>query len=837
MIALFLCGSVFAQTNGSISARSLILTDVEGRRVTLIPQKDVPIGDYVFEIPLVPISASTGEGLGRNGNVFNSQHQQAPADSEPYVTFGTGSTKLTNNRVLAAGTGISLTTSNSDNGNITVANTGVLSLAGTANQVSVSSSTGSITLSLPQNIHSGASPTFTNLSLTSVPSSSTFTNIIVSNGGALQTRTIASLGKSDGGEPILTFSSDAGTLTNNRVVGAGTGIDISVGGSDNGSFTITNSGVTSNVAGSGISVSSASGDVTISNTGLLSATAGSGIDVNTSAGNVTITNNGLLAAAAGTGISVSTLSGTATIANTGLLSATAGSGIGVSTSAGNATITNNGVLSAIAGTGISVDNSTGNVTITNTGVTSVGLTMPAIFSVANSPVTTTGTFDVTLATQAPNTFLAGPISGGDAAPTFRALDFADFDALVWTLQGNNVATGAYIGTTNAEPFDMRVNGATRLILTDRVTVQRDNSGDFRGYYATDMQPVRGSSNQVASGNYSTISGGRSNRASGIGSTIGGGGYDGDVVSGNIASGRATTVAGGHGNEASVDLASIGGGDYNTAGGYVTTVAGGQFNIAGDYGATVAGGISNVASVELAFVGGGAENNASGVRSVIGGGQGNNASGEYATIVGGQGNTVSGTGAVAMGTGNSSSGSRSIAFGGGVGASGDYSVAMGGFGNALGNYSVSSGLNAYASRHGQSTHASGAFATIGDAQRSDFLARKTSTDSSWTELYLDGSSAALTIPSGTAWTYVIHITGLSSTGDVGSYEIKGAVKNIGGTTSLIGSATVTTLAEDIANWDVRVTGDDTGDKLMIEVLGDDDTTIRWVASVRTTEVSN
>lgn len=781
-----LSANLFAQTNGSVSARSLILTDGEGRRVTLIPQKDAPIGDYVFEVPLVPISASTGEGLARNANIFNSQHQQAATDSEPYVTFGTGSTKLTNNRVLAAGTGISLTTSTADNGNATIANTGVVSLAGTVNQVSVSASTGSVTLSLPQNIHSGASPTFTNISLTSVPSSSTFTNIIVSNGGVLQTRTIASLGKSDGSEPVLTFSSDAGTLTNNRVVGAGSGIDISVGGSDNGAFTIINSGVISNVAGSGISVSAATGDVTISNTGLLSASAGSGIDVSTSAGNVTIANTG--------------------------------------------------VLSLTAGTGIALTNSTGNITVSNTGVTSVGLSMPSLFTVANSPVTTTGTLNVSLVDQAPNTFLAGPVSGSDAAPSFRALDFADFDALVWTLQGNNVASGAYIGTTNSESFDMRVNNTTRLILTDRVTVQRDNDGDLRGYYATDMQPVRSSSNQVAGGNYSTISGGRSNRASGIGSTIGGGGYDGDVVSGNIASGRATTVAGGHGNEASVDLASVGGGDYNTAGGYVTTIAGGQFNIAGDYGATVAGGISNVASVELAFVGGGAENNASGVRSVIGGGQGNNASGEYATIVGGQGNTASGTGAVAMGTGTESSGSRSMAFGGGVGASGDYSVAMGGFGNASGNYSFSSGLNALATKHGQATHASGSFATIGDAQRSEMVARNTTADSTWVELFLDGSSLVMTVASNTAWTYSIHIIGISSTGDVGSYEIKGAIKNIAGTTSLVGSATVTTIAEDLALWDVRITADDTSDKLMLEVLGDDGTDIRWVASVRTTEVT-
>lgn len=61
-------------------------------------------------------------------------------------------------------------------------------------------------------------------------------------------------------------------------------------------------------------------------------------------------------------------------------------------------------------------------------VTSVGLTMPSIFSVAGSPVTTSGTLAVTLTTETANTVLAGPTSGGAATPTFRALVAADIPA-------------------------------------------------------------------------------------------------------------------------------------------------------------------------------------------------------------------------------------------------------------------------------------------------------------------------------------------------------------------------------------------------------------------------
>lgn len=63
-------------------------------------------------------------------------------------------------------------------------------------------------------------------------------------------------------------------------------------------------------------------------------------------------------------------------------------------------------------------------------VTSVALTMPAIFSVANSPITGSGTLAVTLATQSANVVWAGPSSGSAAAPTFRALVDADIPSSI-----------------------------------------------------------------------------------------------------------------------------------------------------------------------------------------------------------------------------------------------------------------------------------------------------------------------------------------------------------------------------------------------------------------------
>jgi len=69
-------------------------------------------------------------------------------------------------------------------------------------------------------------------------------------------------------------------------------------------------------------------------------------------------------------------------------------------------------------------------------VTSVGLSLPSLFSVSGSPVTTAGTLTAALATQAANLVLAGPTTGAAAAPTFRALVAADLPATA-------VAAGSY----------------------------------------------------------------------------------------------------------------------------------------------------------------------------------------------------------------------------------------------------------------------------------------------------------------------------------------------------------------------------------------------------------
>lgn len=98
--------------------------------------------------------------------------------------------------------------------------------------------------------------------------------------------------------------------------------------------------------------------------------------------------------------------------------------------------------SATATTPSSSDNSTAVATTAfvkaqgytgNTGtVTSVGLSLPSIFTVSGSPVTASGTLTAALATQAAQTFLCGPVSGSPAtAPTFRSIAADDLPPNGW----------------------------------------------------------------------------------------------------------------------------------------------------------------------------------------------------------------------------------------------------------------------------------------------------------------------------------------------------------------------------------------------------------------------
>jgi hypothetical protein len=82
-------------------------------------------------------------------------------------------------------------------------------------------------------------------------------------------------------------------------------------------------------------------------------------------------------------------------------------------------------------------------------VTSVALSLPSIFSVSGSPVTTSGTLTATLASQTQNKFLGSP-NGYTGTPTFRGLEAADIPSLSWTkITSDKPTTLSGYGITDA----------------------------------------------------------------------------------------------------------------------------------------------------------------------------------------------------------------------------------------------------------------------------------------------------------------------------------------------------------------------------------------------------
>ena len=131
--------------------------------------------------------------------------------------------------------------------------------------------------------------------------------------------------KTIGGGQLVDASVTNAKLANSSItVTAGTGMSGGGAASLGGSVTVTNAGVTSNVAGTGITVSGATGAVTITNAGVTSITTNTGLSSNVSATGAvtitnTITNNNQLTNGAGyvTSSGVTSVTGTAPVVSSG----------------------------------------------------------------------------------------------------------------------------------------------------------------------------------------------------------------------------------------------------------------------------------------------------------------------------------------------------------------------------------------------------------------------------------------------------------------------------------------------------------------------------------------
>lgn len=117
-------------------------------------------------------------------------------------------------------------------------------------------------------------------------------------------------------------------------------------------------------------------------------------------------------------------------------------------------------------------------------VTSVALSAPAsILSVSGSPVTTSGTLTLSLATQAANTVWSGPTTGAAANPTFRALVAADIPLISLTSGVSGILPVANGGTNSSAALNnncMIISSAGSLVEQAAQTASRVLTTDTNG---------------------------------------------------------------------------------------------------------------------------------------------------------------------------------------------------------------------------------------------------------------------------------------------------------------------------------------------------------------------
>lgn len=177
------------------------------------------------------------------------------------------------------------------------------------------------------------------------------------------------------------------------------------------------------------------------------------------------------------------------------------------------------------------------------------------------------------------------------------------------------------------------------------------------------------------------------------------------------------------------------------------------------------------------------------------------------------------------------------------ATGDNAVAIGSgaVATAEGGFAVGAGSNARI--YGQQAFANGSFTGAGDAQEGLYVLRNETTNNTLTELYLNGAAATerLVLPNNSVFTFDILVAArrTDAVGGGAAYRFVGVARKdtTAGSITFIGTPSKTVIGETDAPWDAAVSVDTTNGSIRVRVTGQNAKTIRWVATVRTSEVTN
>jgi hypothetical protein len=264
--------------------------------------------------------------------------------------------------------------------------------------------------------------------------------------------------------------------------------------------------------------------------------------------------------------------------------------------------------------------------------------------------------------------------------------------------------------------------------------------------------------------------------------------------------------------------------------------------------------NQVASGTKSVLMGGENNSAVGTSSCNTGGLGNASTGNYSSTLGGASNSATQDNAVCVGgSACTASGAYSATVSGDqTVASGDWSCVAGGYRtSSTASFSFATGRSAKSYLPASRAFASGLFATQADAQEQDVVIRAERTGTTAIELLTNG--AQLLIPNNTIWNVDVRIvavvttagngTGGIAAGDSYGTKYNVVIKNIGGTTALVGTAEEYVTAKSDGTMSTSVTActaDNSNDALAVKYTppstAGTTTVIRAVAYIDITEVA-
>jgi hypothetical protein len=211
----------------------------------------------------------------------------------------------------------------------------------------------------------------------------------------------------------------------------------------------------------------------------------------------------------------------------------------------------------------------------------------------------------------------------------------------------------------------------------------------------------------------------------------------------------------------------------------------------------------------------------------------------------------GANSVAMGYQAKASASKSIALGYKAIASANGAKAFGGFGLGVGTTASAEGSTAIGDGASSTVSYKTAittrpFAALGDAQAGIFVIKAATTDATPTALTSDsnsvGSGNQVILPNNSVYGFTGTITARENsaqTNDFAVWEVKGgAVRAASAATTALGSYNINTISESTgaANWSIAISADTTNGAIAFTVTGEASHSIRWVATINTTEVT-